>query len=164
LVLAGGEGSRLQSLTTTAAGISIPKQVCSLEGGNSLLHNALARARIVVPPQRTCAIVAGQHERWWQSLPNSIPARNIIVQPCNRGTANGILLPLLQIVHRDRDASILVLPSVTKFVTRPYSPKACSGSAACLKEHSFAPLRCGANHQNWHRRGVQHQLGVAAHQ
>jgi mannose-1-phosphate guanylyltransferase len=111
LVLAAGEGSRLQALTTTAAGISIPKQFCSLEGGSSLLHNALARARIVAPPQRTCAVVAGQHARWWQSLPNSIPAHNIIVQPRNRGTANGILLPLLQIVHRDRDASLLVLPS-----------------------------------------------------
>jgi mannose-1-phosphate guanylyltransferase len=111
LVLAAGEGSRLQALTTTAAGISIPKQFCSLDGGNSLLHNALARARIVAPPERTCAIVAGQHERWWQSLPNSIPPQNIIVQPRNCGTANGILLPLLQIVHRDRDASILVLPS-----------------------------------------------------
>ena len=32
LILAGGEGSRLQSLTTTASGIAIPKQFCSFGG------------------------------------------------------------------------------------------------------------------------------------
>jgi mannose-1-phosphate guanylyltransferase len=111
LVLAAGEGSRLQALTTTASGVAIPKQYCSLAGGSSLLHNALQRARVVAPPERTCTIVARQHERWWRSLQRSIPANNIVVQPRNRGTANGILLPLLQIVHRDPNASLLVLPS-----------------------------------------------------
>lgn len=111
LVLAAGEGSRLQALTTTSSGVAVPKQYCSLRGGPSLLHDALRRAQAVAPPERTCAIVASQHHRWWRSLPQSIPASNIIVQPRNRGTANGILLPLLHIVHRDPDASILVLPS-----------------------------------------------------
>jgi mannose-1-phosphate guanylyltransferase len=111
LVLAAGEGSRLQTLTTTASGVAIPKQFCSLDGGSSLLHGALQRARVVAPPERTCTIVARQHERWWRSLTRSIPGENIVVQPRNRGTANGILLPLLQILHRDQDASLLVLPS-----------------------------------------------------
>jgi mannose-1-phosphate guanylyltransferase len=111
LVLAAGEGSRLQSLTTTASGIAVPKQFCSFGGGASLLHDALERARVVAPAERTCTVVAEQHERWWRTLPNSIPAQNIVVQPRNRGTANGILLPLLQILHRDADASLIVLPS-----------------------------------------------------
>ena len=42
VVLAGGEGSRLRSLTTTAAGMTVPKQFCSLYGGRSLLQEALA--------------------------------------------------------------------------------------------------------------------------
>jgi mannose-1-phosphate guanylyltransferase len=75
------------------------------------LHTALGRARVVAPPERICVVVAQQHQRWWQSLPQSIPGRNVIVQPRNRGTGNGILLPLLQILHRDADASLLVLPS-----------------------------------------------------
>jgi mannose-1-phosphate guanylyltransferase len=110
-VLAAGEGTRLQALTTTASGVAIPKQFCSLGGGASLLHEALSRARVVAAPDRTCVIVAAQHRPWWQSLQYSIPAQNIIVQPLNRGTANGILLPLLQILHRDPHASLLVLPS-----------------------------------------------------
>jgi mannose-1-phosphate guanylyltransferase len=41
----------------------------------------------------------------------SLPKQNLIVQPRNRGTAVGILLPLLQILHRDPGASLVVLPS-----------------------------------------------------
>lgn len=111
LVLAAGEGSRLQSLTTTASGIAVPKQYCSLGAGPSLLHDALQRARTVAPTERTCVVVAEQHRQWWQALPRSIPAGNVIAQPQNRGTANGILLPLLQILHWDADATLLVLPS-----------------------------------------------------
>jgi mannose-1-phosphate guanylyltransferase len=111
LVLAAGQGSRLQALTTTASGIAVPKQFCSLGGGSSLLHAAIDRARVVAPPERTCVVVAEQHRPWWQSLPQSIPESNVVAQPFNRGTANGILLPLLHILHCDPDASILVLPS-----------------------------------------------------
>ena len=111
LVLAAGEGSRLQALTMTASGVAVPKQFCSLGGGSSLLHGALRRAHAVAPPQRTCAVVADHHRRWWQALGLDIPANNLIRQPRNRGTANGILLPLLHIVHRDPDAAVLVLPS-----------------------------------------------------
>jgi mannose-1-phosphate guanylyltransferase len=111
LVLAAGNGSRLQALTTTASGVAIPKQFCSIRGEGSLLHDALRRARAVADPKRICAIVADHHRRWWQSLPLGIPASNVISQPRNRGTANGILFPLLHIVHRDPEAMLLVLPS-----------------------------------------------------
>lgn len=111
LVLAAGEGSRLQALTMTASGVAIPKQFCSLGREPSLLHDALRRARVVADPQHTCAIVAEYHRRWWQPLQLGIPASNLIPQPRNRGTATGILLPLLHIVHRDPEATLLVLPS-----------------------------------------------------
>lgn len=111
LVLGAGEGSRLQSLTTTASGVVVPKQFCSLGNGASLLNAALERARVVAPSERICTVVAAHHQRYWQTLPCSIPAHNIVVQPSNRGTANGILLPLLQILHRDPEAVLLVLPS-----------------------------------------------------
>lgn len=111
LVLAAGEGSRLQSLTTTESGVAVPKQFCSFGGGASLLHDALARAAAAAPPERTCAVVAKHHEAWWQSLGDDLAPENIIVQPRNRGTAIGILLPLLQILRRDAEATLIVLPS-----------------------------------------------------
>lgn len=111
LILAGGEGTRLQSLTRMASGIAIPKQFCSLGHSSSLLHDAVTRANLVTSPERTTVVVAEHHRRWWQGLDLRVPARNVFSQPSNRGTAQGILLPLLRILQRDPEASILVLPS-----------------------------------------------------
>lgn len=110
LVLAAGEGSRLRALTTHG-GVAVPKQFCSLRGGPSLLHEAILRAETVVPRERVCVVVAEQHRRWWERSLQALPARNVVVQPENRGTAIGLLLPLLHIVQRDRDARVLILPS-----------------------------------------------------
>lgn len=111
LVLAAGEGSRLHALTTTASGVAVPKQFCSLGGSASLLHEALRRARAVTEPERICAVVAEHHRRWWQDLALGIPSSNLMLEPRNRGTAIGILHPLLQILQRDPEAKLLVLPS-----------------------------------------------------
>ena len=111
LVLAAGEGNRLRNLTMTATGLAVPKQFCSLRGGPSLLNEALLRAWSIVPPERTCTIVAAQHRRWWHTVMDSLPAANVIVQPGNRGTAIGLLLSLLHITRFDPLATIVVLPS-----------------------------------------------------
>jgi mannose-1-phosphate guanylyltransferase len=111
LVLAAGEGSRLRALTMTPGGTHVPKQFCSLLGQSSLIDEALDRAESVAPRARVCAIVAAQHRRWWERLPERLPASNVIVQPENRGTANGILLSLAHIAERDRNARVVLLPS-----------------------------------------------------
>ncbi len=53
LVLAGGEGRRLQALTRMIAGEPIPKQYCRIVGDRSLLEATLARIGPLVPPERT---------------------------------------------------------------------------------------------------------------
>ena len=111
LVLAGGEGTRLQALTRQASGIAVPKQFCSLGHSGSLVHDAVARASWITSPERIAVIVSEHHRRWWQKLDLRVPAPNLISQPGNRGTAQGILLPLLRILHRDPEAALLVLPS-----------------------------------------------------
>lgn len=111
IVLAGGEGSRLHSLTTDDSGVAVPKQFCSLRGGQSLLAETLHRAASVVEPDHICVIVAEQHRRWWEPMLLEVPKSNIIVQPSNRGTGNGVLLPLLHILARDPGAHIVLLPS-----------------------------------------------------
>lgn len=110
LVLAAGEGSRLRSLTSSG-GTTVPKQFCSLHSGPSLLYEALCRARAVASNLSTCAVVAEHHRRWWQPALWSLPANNVLVQPQNRGTAHGILLPLLYIAARDPSARLVILPS-----------------------------------------------------
>jgi mannose-1-phosphate guanylyltransferase len=111
VVLAGGEGRRLQALTRDAAGTSVPKQFCSLQGGPCLLEDALQRALAVAPFRRLCAVVAARHRRWWSGLVGDLPQQNVIVEPYNRGTAHGILLSLLHILARDPDAHVVLLPA-----------------------------------------------------
>jgi mannose-1-phosphate guanylyltransferase len=111
VVLAAGEGTRLASLTRDASGNSVPKQFCSLNGGSALVHDALQRARHIAPPEQVCAIVAQQHSRYWHKALQSLPAKNIIIQPQNRGTANGVLLCVLAILDRDPLARIVFLPA-----------------------------------------------------
>ena len=111
VVLAAGDGTRLASLTTDEHGNSVPKQFCSLDGGSSLLAEAMHRARHVAPRERVCVIVAQHHRRYWQSALWTTPASNIIVQPRNCGTANGILLATLRILERDPLARIVFLPA-----------------------------------------------------
>jgi mannose-1-phosphate guanylyltransferase len=111
IVLAAGDGRRLHSLTTNAAGMAVPKQFCSLRGGDSLLRDAMKRAEAVARRQHICLIVAEQHRTWWTPALEDVDRSNLIVQPRNCGTANGILLPLLHIVRRDPEARIVLLPS-----------------------------------------------------
>jgi mannose-1-phosphate guanylyltransferase len=111
VVLAGGEGSRLRSLTMTPDGLAVPKQYCSLQGGASLLEETLRRAEAVTERTLMLTVVAVQHCRWWKASSLSVPPENIIVQPENKGTALGLLLALLHIVQRDRNATVVVLPS-----------------------------------------------------
>jgi mannose-1-phosphate guanylyltransferase len=111
IVLAAGDGARLSALTTDERGCVVPKQFCSLNGGRSLLQDALIRARRLVASARVCVIVARQHERHWRRVLWSLPERNVIVQPRNCGTGNGVLLSLLHVLERDRLARVVYFPA-----------------------------------------------------
>jgi mannose-1-phosphate guanylyltransferase len=118
IVLAAGEGTRLRELTTRS-GVATPKQFCSLRGGRSLLGDALARARRIAPRKRIVVIVAEEHRRFWEPEVGALAPENVIVQPQNKGTAAGILLPALSVLERDPGARLAFLPS-DHFVAREY--------------------------------------------
>ena len=110
VVLAAGDGTRLQSLTTDHTGNSVPKQFCYLNG-SSLLCQALLRAEAAVHRERIVPVVSAKHAQFWRSSLATLPTGNIVVQPANLGTAIGILLPALWIARRDPDARVVILPS-----------------------------------------------------
>jgi mannose-1-phosphate guanylyltransferase len=113
IVLAAGEGSRLRELTTHSDGTAVPKQFCSLFGERSLLEDAIARAAQLVPADRICTIVARQHRQWWSRNEGvrTLQSGNVFVQPCNRGTAIGVLYSLLHVLNKDSEAQVVFLPS-----------------------------------------------------
>jgi mannose-1-phosphate guanylyltransferase len=110
-VLAAGDGRRLHGLSADATGQPIPKQYCTLGGGPSLLQAAINRGRAVAGPDHVSVIVAARHRRWWWQTLGGLPAPKVIVQPGNRGTANGILLQLLHLEQADAAAEVVLLPS-----------------------------------------------------
>ena len=111
IILAAGDGTRLRSMTSMEDGTVIPKQFCTFGAGRSLLAATLARARALAPPERTLAIVAEAHRKWWESELRAHPSQNVVVQPQNRGTGPGLLLPLLHVLARDSSAVVVMLPS-----------------------------------------------------
>jgi mannose-1-phosphate guanylyltransferase len=111
IVLAGGDGTRLGELTVDHTGNKVPKQFCSLDGGASLLAQTFARAESIVGRERVTTVVTATHAPYWQDWLPFLPPENVIVQPTNRGTGIGILLPTLRILERDPQATVLILPS-----------------------------------------------------
>ena len=111
IVLAAGSGTRLGALTVDPDGHVVPKQYCSLRGGRSLLLDTIDRALHLTSRDRVVVVVAADHERWWRPQLACLDAENIVVQPQNRGTTAGILLPLSHVLARDPNAHVAVLPS-----------------------------------------------------
>jgi mannose-1-phosphate guanylyltransferase len=135
LVLAAGSGTRLRSLTADSSGAAVPKQFCSLNGGASLLEEALARAAAVASPAQTIVVVAAEHRTHWQHVLDALPTHNVIAQPRNRGTANGILLGVTAILERAPDAVVAILPS-DHYVEREDVLAAALGRALAVVENT----------------------------
>ena len=111
VVLAAGEGTRLRPMTVDALGAAIPKQFCSFRSRQSLLRDTIDRCRRLVPAERILVVVAADHRRWWRRDLADLQPANVVVQPCNRGTACGVLLPLVTLLARDPGAIVTFVPS-----------------------------------------------------
>ncbi|HVZ35803.1 MAG TPA: sugar phosphate nucleotidyltransferase [Polyangiaceae bacterium] len=143
LVLAAGDGTRLATLTTDANGRAVPKQFCSLDGGHSLLDEAVQRGRRIVPRERLCVIVAADHRRFWQPALWALPSGNVIVQPRNCGTANGILLAVLRILERDPLARIVFLPADHYVSDEVGLGRSVHAAVTLLTRHPRSPVLVG---------------------
>jgi mannose-1-phosphate guanylyltransferase len=111
LVLAGGDGTRLQPLTHRLTGSPIPKQYCRILGERSLLEDTLHRIAPVVPPARTMVILNRSHLPLARPQLRGVPRASWIVQPSNRDTGPGLLLSLLALREKAGNAVVCVFPS-----------------------------------------------------
>ncbi len=111
VILSGGEGTRLQHFIKRLYGIVRPKQYCPIVGDRSMLQRTHDRLRLLIPQERICTIVNRSHLSFVHSQLRDQPLSTILVQPCGRETANGILLALLHIYDRCPGAVAAVFPS-----------------------------------------------------
>ena len=111
VILAGGEGARLKSLTRFVSGEDTPKQFCRLLGGQSLLAQTTQRISRRICSERTVYVLLNSHERFYSKELRNVPPAHMVVQPCNRGTLPAILSSLIHIIRQDKNAVIGFFPS-----------------------------------------------------
>jgi mannose-1-phosphate guanylyltransferase len=111
LLLAGGDGTRLQDLTREIAGEPIPKQYCPLFKGSSLLEATITRAQLFSPRNQINVIVNQSHLSLARNQLQMLPKDNIFVQPLNRDTGPGLIFALLQLQRVYPDAIVAVFPT-----------------------------------------------------
>src|SRR5262245_32751965 len=109
-VLAGGEGIRLRSLTRVICGDERPKQYVTLAGSRSLLQQTLERAALRIPSSRTVVVSVEAHAAYLAAEMSGHEA-SVLLQPADRGTAAGVLLPAHWIRSRAPNAPVAVFPS-----------------------------------------------------
>ena len=111
VILAGGDGTRLKSLTRKIAGDERPKQFCPVFGGATLLEETQRRAALELAKERTLYVVNRVHEPFYAPILADEFAENLVAQPRNAGTAPAILYSLLRIAAVDPQAVVVFFPS-----------------------------------------------------
>jgi mannose-1-phosphate guanylyltransferase len=111
VVLAGGDGMRLRSLTTRIAGDERPKQFCAIADRETLLDRTRRRLGLAVRDDRQVIVVTANHARYWEPLHRELLPGRLVVQPLNAGTVAGIVYPLLQVQALADDPIVVVTPS-----------------------------------------------------
>ena len=111
VILAGGEGVRLKPLTRMISGDDRPKQFCPVLPGRSLLSHTRLRIAPYLAPERTQVILLKAHEAFYSSEFNHLDARQMAIQPRNRGTLPAILLALVRVLRSDADAQVAFFPA-----------------------------------------------------
>jgi len=111
IVLAGGEGKRLQEFIRKRYGAERPKQYSAIIGRRSMLRHTLDRVEKIIPPKQLQIVVAGKHRKYLPEVLKEREKRAVLFTPENRESAASIYLALSHIYVRDPEAVIVIFPS-----------------------------------------------------
>ena len=111
IVLAAGDEARVRAFLSNLCGGRGIKQFCAVIGQRSMLEHTLARVEMLIPRQRIMVVVSEEHRPEIEQHLVHWPGEYVIVQPENRDTTAGILLPLVHIASRDPAATVAIFPS-----------------------------------------------------
>src|ERR1700730_596158 len=110
ILLAGGDGSRLQSLTTRIEGDTRPKQFCRVLGNETLLTQTRRRISPLFDADKIIALVTKKHEPFYSRELDDWPPTAVVAQPENRGTGVAIATAILTLRNLDAGAIVAAFP------------------------------------------------------
>ncbi len=113
IVLAAGEGARLRRFVQQIHGKTLPKQYVNFVGRRSMLEHTFDRAERLIPAERLFTVINRDHldhPEVRRQLAHR-PAGTVVLQPANRDTGPGLLLPLIRLCRRYTRSVVAVFPS-----------------------------------------------------
>ncbi len=131
VIMAGGSGTRFwpQSRHKT------PKQLLRLAGDRTMIQQTLDRCRNWVDTSRAWVVTNEvQAEATAEQLPE-IPRSNILIEPCARNTAPCVGLAAIEVLHRDPEAIMFVLPADHVIQTNEAFERAARKAVSIVEEH-----------------------------
>lgn len=111
VILAGGDGSRLKSLTKAITGDERPKQFCPILNNETLLDVTRKRVELKIKPDNVYYSLTQKHEFYYRELFSGVKKSNLIVQSENKGTAPAILYALMRLATQKTEAIVAFFPS-----------------------------------------------------
>ncbi len=111
IILAGGDGNRLQQFVNRMYGYNRPKQFCTIIGSRSLIRHTRDRALMLIPKHRLITVTNLNQIIYAAEEIGDQPYDTFVIQPSNKDTAAGILLPLLKIQEKNPNAIVTIFPS-----------------------------------------------------
>jgi mannose-1-phosphate guanylyltransferase len=111
IVLAGGEGRRLQELIRKKYGTDRPKQYSAIIGKRSMLRHTLDRVEKIIPVKQLQIVVDRRHGKYLDEDIKGREQKAILVAPENRESAASVYLALSHIYYRDPDSIAAIFPS-----------------------------------------------------
>jgi mannose-1-phosphate guanylyltransferase len=111
VILAGGDGTRLKSLTQLISGEDRPKQFCDVYGGKTLLAHTRARLARAIHPDRTAFVLVKAHEKFYRSELTDVDPNRLIIQPGNKGTTAAVICSLLRVTSLAGDPVVAFFPT-----------------------------------------------------
>ena len=113
IVLSAGHGTRMRDFVHQLRGHDLPKQYVNFIGKRSMLEHTFDRADKLIPAERLYVVIAREHLEFNEVSRQigSRPPETVVIQPKNKDTAPGLLLPLIYLYRRYPDAAVAIFPS-----------------------------------------------------
>ena len=118
ILLAGGDGTRLQSLTTRIEGDTRPKQFSRMLGDETLFTQTRRRISPLFDPHKMITVVTKRHEEFYTRELNDWPHTKIVVQAANRGTGVALATAILMLRELDADAVVAAPLGIITIATK----------------------------------------------